>query len=163
MGRRVICKSRRLPSTVVVGIGLVWVGCAAGQTHAQAPDQELSATGGAARAPHATGGLLVKFTEEAAQAIEQARREGNLLHLGIESLDRLMTKYGATAMESVFPAIQRRPPASSAAENPGLSRIYTLRLGPGSDVVEAASEFMQDPHVEYAQPNYMATTQDGLR
>lgn len=118
------------------------------------------------------GELLVKFTKDAAQAIEQARGRDDPaapLVIGIEPLDQLFMTYGVAAIEPVFPHSQdseaiaskfperakRIPPG---AEVPDLSRTYLLHLGEG-DVLTAAAEFARDPHVEYAQPNYLAIIQ----
>jgi len=41
---------------------------------------------------------------------------------------------------------------------PDLSQIYTLDIDPETDVFEAALDFQKDPNVEYAHPNYIASS-----
>ena len=120
--------------------------------------------------PYVTGELLVKFTEEAAEAIEQAREAGQLPIVGDETLDVLFEKYGVTAIEHVFPNAQnpeairfkfperakRTPPG---AEVPDLSRTYKLTFNPEKNLMEALLELVVDPNVEYAEPNFIATLQ----
>ena len=42
---------------------------------------------------------------------------------------------------------------------PDVSQIYTLDISPDENVETAVQAFASDPHVEYAQPNYIAHTQ----
>lgn len=120
-----------------------------------------------ANTAYVSGELLVKVTEEAAKHIEQARQQGTLPVVGIESLDRLFAKYDVSAIEPIFmaqdiEAIKERFPerakrAEPGAEVPELSGLYRLRLNPKADVQEAVGEFTRNPHVEYAQPNHLMT------
>ncbi|MBI2495592.1 MAG: S8 family serine peptidase, partial [Candidatus Omnitrophica bacterium] len=94
------------------------------------------------------GEVLVKFTAEAARAIEAARVHHTLLS-GIASLDALCATYGVTAIERVFPETNPEPSGL------GIERWYRLRLAPGQGIEAAVAAFAQDPaHVEAAQPNY---------
>ncbi len=129
-----------------LGVGLLLVGCASLRAETQAPE-EVRREPSAARPHYAAGELLVKVTPEAAQAIEQARASQAFPRTGLGSLDQLFTDYGITAIERVFPH----------TSSPELSRTYKLSLSPDQSVQAAAAAFSRDPHVEYAQPNYVAT------
>jgi len=106
-----------------------------------------------------------------------------------DSLDRLNAKFGVRSARPVFAklleslkipreakqstvkhllaerleAVRRRYPQRAArATSPNLSdlsHVYVVDLAPGTDVTNAAREFGADPHVDYAQPNYVVTTQ----
>jgi subtilisin family serine protease len=39
---------------------------------------------------------------------------------------------------------------------PDISHVYVLELSPGENIKSAVNAFARDPHVEYAQPNYIA-------
>ena len=121
-------------------------------------------------AAYIPGELLVKFTQEAVEAVEQAREANQLPTIGIESLDALVAKYAVTLIEPVFPQAQdpdairlkfperaRRAPAG--AELPDLSRTYKLTFDPQKDVLEALVDFLADPSIESAEPDYLATIQ----
>ena len=131
------------------------------------PERRLSEDQPAA---YVRGELLVKFTADVAGTIEEARGGDQFPLVGIGSLDALFAKYGVSAIEPVFPlthdleAIKAKFPERTrrippGARTPDLSRIYTLRLSPEVDELEAAAALSADPHVEYAHPNYLATTQ----
>ena len=119
-------------------------------------------------AAHRRGALLVKVTEEAAQAIERARTQGTLPVIEIESLDALIARYKVRTIEPVFPQSQdpdtikakfpeRAKRAPPDTEPPVLSSTYFLSIDPAADAGEAARAFSGDPHVDYAQPDYRAT------
>ena len=119
---------------------------------------------------YVAGELLVKFAEEAAEAVEQARAANTLPMVGIESLDVLMATYGVTNIEPVFlqaqdpDAIREKFPdrsrrAPPGAEVPDLSRTYKLTLDPDNNLAGVLIAFLNDPHVELAEPNYTATIQ----
>jgi len=68
----------------------------------------------------------------------------------LSSIDVLNKKYCVRSIEKVFE--NRR----NQADDPfGLSQIYKLTLPEGSDVITIAKEYANDPHVKYAEPNYI--------
>ncbi|MBI3020601.1 MAG: hypothetical protein HYY59_01180 [Candidatus Omnitrophica bacterium] len=95
------------------------------------------------------GEVLVKFTAEAARAIEAARAHGARASSGLAALDALLAQHGVSAIERVFPETTPQPSGL------GIERWYRLRLAAGQGIEAAVSAFAQDPaHVEAAQPNY---------
>jgi hypothetical protein len=59
------------------------------------------------------------------------------------------------AIKAKFPERTRRIPPGATV--PELSGAYTVRFDPGRDIEEVVAAFAADPHVEFAQPNYVAT------
>lgn len=122
---------------------------------------------------YAPGELIVSFTEEAMQAIEQARTEGTLPVVGLESLDALFVKYGVNAIEPLFPGApspkeieakfperaKRAPPEAKPFDMRG---VYKLTLNPEVDLLQIAFEFLADPSIEYAQPNFIAKVEQDV-
>ena len=159
---------------VILALAVILIGCSAGPLHllvqAQPSSPQPQAHQSASdQAPIVPGALLVRFSPEAAQAVEHAKRAGGQ-RVGIASVDALFAQYGVSAVEPVFPdaqdpeAIKAKYPKRSqrippGAEVPDLSRAYLVRLSPQSDVHDAAAAFARDPSVESAQPNYLVTTQ----
>lgn len=148
-------KSVRIPG----GLLLLLMGCS---THVLGSSRQDASS--------VPGELLVKVTEETAQAIERTGTGGGPPVIGIGSLDALCAKYEISAIERVFPVSQdperiasrfpkrtkRIPP--HAGDMPVLSRTYKLKFNPAWEAREVAVAFAADPHVEFAQPNYLATT-----
>jgi len=149
---------------VIVLSGGVCASCAFAQP-------EASRLSPADPSPAAQGEVLVKVTPQTSQAIEAARAAGTFPTTGIDSLDALFTRYAVTAIERVFPkeatdaeAIKAKYPERSqrippGAEVPDLGRTYKLTLNPTPNLQEVIAAFASDPHVESAQPNYIATVQ----
>lgn len=144
----------RLMPTMLM-IGLACLGSLA--CRAEIVGESMDAPG------YAAGELLVKVTPEAAKAIEAARADGRLPRTGLESLDALLTRFSARAIEPLFRAadpetVTARFPARAArapeqADVPDLSRIYKITVHPATDLPAAVAAFTEDPHVEYAEPN----------
>ena len=128
-------------ATVLVGLSLLGV-CEASQ---EAHDGSLgqSQDSGSGVPAYVGGELRVTFTEEAAQTIEQTQRTDRPPLFGISSLDRLRVTYAVVAIDRVFPEI------------PELAQLYRVRLRLGANIMEAASAFADDAHVEHVQPNYL--------
>lgn len=55
--------------------------------------------------------------------------------------------------------VQRTKRISETAKVPELYHIYLLDFPEQTDIHAAAADFTQDPHVEYAQPNYFVETE----
>src|SRR3989338_8078208 len=64
----------------------------------------------------------------------------------------------AAAINAKFPRRAQRAPKAVGPPR-DLSHIYVLELAPEVSVEEAAAAFARDPHVEYAQPDYVVTFQ----
>ena len=135
--------------------------CVAGCGMFQAASEQRSAY-------YVEGELLVKFTPEAAQAIERARQEGRVSPAGLASLEQLFAEHHVSGIEPVFAGphdpeqIKTKFPAratriSPGAQLPSLMGVYKLMIE--GDAAAAAVAFQHDPAVEYAQPNYLATSQ----
>ncbi|MBI4354676.1 MAG: hypothetical protein HY595_05500 [Candidatus Omnitrophica bacterium] len=144
---------------VIVGMALA-LGC--GSTRAVAQPQEQPTDQLAVQAPRDSaaslsvpGELIVKFTPEAAQSIEQARLTNTLPTTGLSSLDALFQRYGVTAVDRVFPDAPNQ--VAEELEAAGLRRVYVLQVSSEMDLLAMAAAFSQDPSVEYAEPNYLAT------
>ncbi len=140
----------------------------------------LGAVAGAAE--HRPGELLVKFHAEGPHALldcaESRERHGEALRDATadasDSLDRLNARVGAHQVRALFrrpdgrsfdsqrrqlrqrfEASRARRVRRSSAEIPELAHIYRLRLRAGQSVEAAAEEFRADPHVAWAQPNFL--------
>ncbi len=130
------------------------------------------ALGRASEQPHAShvaGEVIVKVTDEAAVAIEHARQQGTLPTTGIASLDQLLAAYRVQTIEPLFGAMapsdhphpefpERAKRIPKDAQSPDLSSVYKLRVPPDIDIAAVVDALSHDPHVIYAQPNYLATT-----
>ncbi|MBL7174696.1 MAG: S8 family serine peptidase [Desulfobacteraceae bacterium] len=102
---------------------------------------------------------MVKFKPAIDESAIESLKEGRLSH--IPSIDVLATKYRIRKMWKQFPG--SRPP--KIPTHVDLSRIYKVKFPPGFNPEEVASEFSQNPNVEYAQvigihPVYATTPND---
>jgi subtilisin len=95
--------------------------------------------------PYVPSELLVKFKPGVAPAVGPQS-----VSLGTAALDSLGRHYGVSAAEPLFP--------TAAGSSVGLERIYKLKLSPSASVLEAAEKLAMDPNVEYAEPNFILTT-----
>lgn len=154
---------------------VVGVGCAAtpfaataGQPEGQPPMPPRDAT-----ALHAPDRLLVKLKPEAAEAVKQARLQGQAALTGLASLDAVLASVRAESIEPIFPSerdieaikkkfpqrTKRAPPRAPGIAEPALSNYYKVMLKPGADVQRAVAALAADPNVESAQLDYLATIQ----
>ena len=62
-------------------------------------------------------------------------------------------------VREAFPERARRARLKSAEGGPGLFHVYRLTLAPDADVEAAVAAFRRDPHVEFAEPNSLASIQ----
>jgi beta propeller repeat protein len=138
-----------------------------------------------ARPAHVPGELLVRFHAEGPHALRecaQALAEGGRGFArasadGSDSLDRLHAELGVRELRALFRRPDGRPfeeqrerlrtrrealrsgrPAPSSERGrdlPDLSHIYRVRLPRGGDVERAAALYRADPHVAWAQPNFL--------
>jgi parallel beta-helix repeat protein len=89
---------------------------------------------------YAPGELIIKFKDE----INEYVSIDGILKTGIESIDKLNTKYGVASAEKVF-----RNKASSS-----LSNIYKFIVSEDSCIIGISEEYKNDQNVIYAEPNY---------
>ncbi len=148
---------------VLLAALILWAHPTAGSTEAvgRAPEQPP--------ASHVAGEVIVKVTDEAAAAIEHARQQGTLPTTEIASLDQLLTAYQVQTIDplfgpmassedpnTAFPERAKRIPKD--AQPTDLSSVYKLQVPPGTDITTMVEALSRDPHIVYAQPNYLATT-----
>ena len=77
------------------------------------------------------------------------------------SLDKVMAAVGGVSAQALFPTPPGPPQLSGqqvAAETWGLDRIFHIHLTPDTDVQQAVETLATNPHVEYAEPDYLAHT-----
>src|SRR5262245_36964788 len=102
----------------------------------------VQATPGLSSSGYVPGEVLVKFKPGVAPAVGAGG-----VNLGAASLNALAARYGVTAAAPLFPG--------GAQTSVGLERIYKLRLSPAANTLGAVEELAADPHLEYAEPNYI--------
>ena len=88
------------------------------------------------------GQMIIKFEGEDKHFTDSP---DGTLNTNIQELDRLNSKYGLTKVEQVF----------NRCSIPTLSNIYLFTLDTSADIINAAEEYNKDPHVIYAEPNYI--------
>ncbi len=99
--------------------------------------------------------LHAKYQVRAAKPLFRSEaEEARLSDTGLASLQTYHRSRLQSA-QSMFAKRSRR--MSVGASLPDLAHVYVLELAPNADVTAAAAEFAKDPHVAYAQPNYLAT------
>ena len=127
------------------------------------------------------GEILVGFNDRVTECAEARFRLGGSLRS--PSLDSLLRRFGVREVRAVFRTAGNRPTPLSelrrqeeetgrrvraafpersrrAAETgPHLFHVYRLTLAPDADMDAALAAFRQDPHVEFAEPNALATIQ----
>ncbi len=120
---------------------------------------------------YVAGELIVKLSQHAGAVVEAALHAGRpLRRLGLAWFDELNARYGVHSIGPVFTtvvdidAIRRKYPerarrATPDAQDPHLKYIYKLTLRAATDILKAAADYASHPDVEYAHPNYLATTQ----
>lgn len=120
---------------------------------------------------YVAGELVVKVKPKVGERLDAALQAHQPpTHTGLVWLDALNGRYGVTAIAPLFAnqpsleEIQRKYPvrarrAPPGATSPSLRYIYKVTMRRDADVEHAALEYGQQPDVEYAQPNYLATVQ----
>ncbi|MDD5530204.1 MAG: S8 family serine peptidase [bacterium] len=105
----------------------------------------------------AKGTLIVKFAPE----VKLFAEKGSFT-TGIESIDKLASKYGIREANELF---KNYKPVKSIREViiqgktvkvPSLANIYKLTLDENADVLKAVKDYRNMPGVVYAEPNYIA-------
>lgn len=130
--------------------------------------------GDAQQPKYVPGELIVKLKPEAGKQVTEALAAGDPpTNTGLAWLDALNHRYGVTKIEPVFPnqpdpeAIKRKYPqrarrAPPGAVAPNLAHIYKLTLRKDADILNAAVDYGLARDVEYAEPNYVVTTQGAV-
>ena len=145
------------------------VGCAAATT-AQGTAEYLP---GPNQPQYVVGELIVKLKPEVGKILDAALQAGKSpTHTGLAWFDGLNARYGVRAIQPVFthqpdveeirrrfPQRSRRAPPNTNAQTPSLAYVYQLTLRHDADIPQAAAAYAAHSDVEYAQPNYLATTQ----
>lgn len=93
--------------------------------------------------------VLVKLRAEAATKATAAARA---TATGVASLDRLNADLGVRSMKRT---VARAVPAPVGRDHYGLSCYFTIELPEGSDVEAAIKDYLADPNVEAAEPDYI--------
>ncbi|MDD5530203.1 MAG: S8 family serine peptidase [bacterium] len=105
----------------------------------------------------AKGTLIVKFAPE----VKPFAEKGSFT-TGIESIDKLASKYGIKEANELF---KNYKPVKSIREViiqgktvkvPSLANIYKLTLDENADVLKAVKDYSNMPGVVYAEPDYIA-------
>ena len=121
--------------------------------------------------------LLVRFHADGPHAVTacaetQHRSRGRFSAAtadGSDSLDRLHARVGVRSIRASFRRADGRPfdeqrrsqrrrlarGATLPADAPDLSHVYRVELAAGADVERAVSLYREDPHVVWAQPDYL--------
>ncbi|MDL1988603.1 MAG: S8 family serine peptidase [Deltaproteobacteria bacterium] len=110
-------------------------------------------------APHE---IIVKFKPTVKSQLSISVTPEAVVETNIHSIDRLNRKFKVKALSKVFkgkkPKTIRRVMVNVPDEElPDLSTVYRAKLPDDVDIFQAISEYRQDPSVEYAEPNYLAT------
>jgi hypothetical protein len=95
------------------------------------------------------GLIVVKFKNDMALA------KGAAL-TGIAALDKLNAKHQVYAIDQALPFLQ----FSEGRTARELQKVYYFKYAGGENPVEVAIEFDENPHVEYAEPYYLARLHD---
>lgn len=96
------------------------------------------------------GSLLVKFNESGTLALEDAQADNNVMRSSNEPLNVVLEKIGATAVERLFPIVQKHEERTRLA---GLHRWYIIRFDNGEVLENAATALAEIAEVEVVQYN----------
>lgn len=103
---------------------------------------------------YAPGEIVIKLRPGLEEL--QPKAEMNGISTQISSLDLLNRRYQVIRMERfLFPMKEGKGDVQTAQLAEELSRVYRLELGADRDVQEVVAAYGQNPHVVYAQPNYL--------
>ena len=115
------------------------------------PDPEYAATSSASQGI-VPDEMIVKFAPSAAALLDPKTGGAIPGSSGLAWLDDLNGQARAEQMEALFPA------AAKSLDSTSLGGTYLLHLAPGSDVRAATRAYAADPHVLYAEPNFLYHT-----
>jgi len=101
----------------------------------------------ASRPAYEPGQIIAKVAPEVGQVV--AERQGEVISVGIASLDGRMERYGVHRISQIF-----------AHKKSELAFIYQLEFDPQYDSKAVARDFAKDKHLLYAEPRYLHHTCD---
>lgn len=102
----------------------------------------------------APGEILLKLQSGLGDVQAEVKDEG--VTTGLASLDLLNQRFGVITMKrALFPLAGEKGNEQVARLADELSRVYLLELQNGQDVWAIVEAYGHDPHVAYAQPNYL--------
>ena len=105
------------------------------------------------------GSLLIKFNESAALAFEKVECNTNVTRSGIEPLNIVLNKIGATTIERLFPVVEKHEERTRKA---GLHRWYVVRFDSDEQLEEAAKLLAEIDDVDIVQYNSILTHQPSV-
>ena len=94
------------------------------------------------------GEFIVKFNAEA--VIDVSESFNGWISTSLSSIDVLNEKYHVACVERLF-----RTCNISGCENPYLYNIFKFSVPQSSDILSIVQEYILDPFVVYAEPNYL--------
>jgi serine protease len=109
------------------------------------------------------GKVLVKLTQQAdTQTRSLAAGETELQASGVPSLDETLRRIGATGLSPLSAELEDAADDTFKVQAiGGLGQLYSISFSPDNDPAAVAQTLAQDPAVEYAEPNYMASIAAG--
>jgi len=122
---------------------------------------DYTAPGTATSVVFVPGTLLVKFRAEEVPRLPIDKEE-NLqgLSIGSPALDPAFQQLGITSLEPILAPVAQAMGISTANLNTqagDLSRLYVAEFDPSQDASAVAANLSNNPGVEYAEPNFVAS------
>lgn len=110
------------------------------------------------------GQIIIKLKDDVNVALAKSN---GVVSLGINTLDVVLQKYNISSANKVFPNEKRilnkkmlKAFNGVEFEQPSLHNIYKIESDISLNVLDAIDELKQDPHIEYAEPNYILSVLD---
>lgn len=100
--------------------------------------------------PYIQGEVLVKFSAEVAECLEQPGVAENLTRSGSLALDEVLARVGSYRLERVFPADKRH---EARTRQEGLHQWYVVRFGDDHSAEEVAAALAPLGEVQRVEPN----------
>jgi subtilisin family serine protease len=94
------------------------------------------------------GEFIVKFKAEV--VVDMSASLGDRISTGIPSIDALNEKHRIASIERLFSFSKKQE-----EKNPYLYNIFKINVPMSSNVLVIVQEYLQNPHVMYAEPNYI--------
>jgi thermitase len=101
------------------------------------------------------GEIIIKFEAGVRPQSLGTDAQGRLV-TDLPFLNALSTNYGVSDMGVMVKALPAEPETRATLVQKGLNRVYKLRIDEKADLAQAIRAFKSSPHVEYAEPNYIA-------
>ncbi len=104
---------------------------------------------------YATDHVLVQFRETSLRSAKFGLRPqatSGVITTGMASVDAISRQLGVSAITRPFV----EPANSVRAEQLGINRWYMMQLPDGADIMSAVDQYLSDPNVEHASPDYIA-------